>query len=165
MGKQRRGHASSATPAVTVLDLEGVDYVLHPYAHHDSATSYGDEAATALGVDPMRIFKTLVVDGDHGLAVAVVPVARQLDLKAAAHALGAKRLTLADQQHAQRTTGYVTGGISPIGQRKALPTVVDESALGWDTLFVSAGRRGLQVELAPRDLVEVTAATTAAIAR
>jgi Cys-tRNA(Pro)/Cys-tRNA(Cys) deacylase len=165
MSRRDKGHALSGTPAVTVLEQKGLAYVLHPYVHDDSATSYGDEAARALGVDPMRIFKTLVVDGDHGLAVAVVPVARQVDLKAAAHALGAKRLTLADQQHAQRSTGYVTGGISPIGQRKALPTVVDESALGWDTLFVSAGRRGLQVELAPRDLVEVTAARTAAIAR
>jgi len=155
----------TGTPAIAELVARGIDHTVHTYLHEATATSYGDEAATALGVDPMRIFKTLVVDGDHGLAVAVVPVGRQLDLKAAAHALGAKRLALADQEQAQRTTGYVTGGISPIGQRKALPTVVDESALGWDTLFVSAGRRGLQVELAPGDLVDVTAARTAAIAR
>jgi len=150
---------------VTVLEQKGLAYVLHPYVHDHTAAGYGDEAARALGIDPMRIFKTLVVDGDHGLAVAVVPVGRQLDLKAAAHALGVKRLALADQQQAQRATGYVTGGISPVGQRKALPTVVDTSALGWDSVFVSAGRRGLQVELAPRDLVEVTAARTAVIAR
>lgn len=128
-------------------------------------TAYGLEAAEALGVDPGRVFKTLVVDGGGRLAVAIIPVAAQLDLKAAGAALGVKKVELADPAAAERSSGMVRGGISPIGQRKALPTVLDESALGHETVFVSGGRRGFDVELAPADLVSLTRATTAAVAR
>jgi Cys-tRNA(Pro)/Cys-tRNA(Cys) deacylase len=118
------------------------------------------QAATALGLDPRAVFKTLVVDADGALIVCLVPAGAQLDLRA----LG-KRAKLADTAQAERTTGYVAGGISPLGQRRRLPTVVDGSALEWDTVLVSAGRRGLDVELAPADLVRLTGAVTAAVSR
>lgn len=162
MGKKK--HAGG-TPATVALERAGIAHTLHAYTHDDATTHFGEEAAAALGVEPTRIFKTLVVgDGDR-LAVAVVPVARQLDLKAMAHAVGAKKVDLADPAVAARSSGYVIGGISPVGQKHPLPTVVDESALVFDSVFVSAGRRGLQVELSPADLLRVTAATTASIAR
>lgn len=158
---------AAATPATKALVAAGVTFTLHPYDHDPATTAYGDEAATALGVDPARLFKTLIVDtgGRPSLAVAVVPVAGQLDLKAMADALGAKRVTMADPAAAARAGGSVVGGISPLGHKAQLRTVIDESALGFETVFVSAGRRGLQVELAPADLVRLTGATTARIGR
>ena len=146
------------TPATVALTRAGVAFTLHPYHHDDAATHFGEEAAAALGVEPTRIFKTLLADVGDELVVAVVPVARQLDLKALAAVLGAKRATMADPAAATRSTGYVLGGISPFGQRTRLRTVVDDSALGHATVLVSAGKRGLQVELAPADLVRVTGA-------
>lgn len=155
---------SGGTPATARLDQAAVAYTLHSYAHDARADSYGDEAAAALGVDPCRIFKTLIVAVDAKLACAVVPVAGMLSLKAFAAAVGAKRAELADPAKAQRATGYVLGGISPLGHKTRIPVVIDESALNFDTVFVSAGKRGLQVELAPRELVSLTAAQTASIA-
>lgn len=155
---------AAGTPATVALTRAGVAFTLHPYEHHDDTTAYGDEAAAQLGVDRNRIFKTLVADVGGQLTVAVVPVAHQLDLKALARACGAKKAEMADPAAAQRSSGYVLGGISPIGQRTALPTVIDASAAGHETVFVSAGRRGLQVELAPADLVGATGAITASIA-
>ena len=158
----------SATPATTALDAAGIAYTLHPYDHDPANRHFGDEAAAALGVDPLRIFKTLVVDTGTGrppLAVAVLPVAAQLDLKAMATALGVKKVDLADPAAAARSSGYLVGGISPIGQKTPLPTVIDETAELFDTVYVSAGRRGLQVELAPGDLLRVTGGEFADIAR
>ena len=152
------------TPAVAVLDRARVRYVLHPYAHDPRSTAFGDEAVAALGLDPRRVFKTLVASVDGALAVAVVPVAAQLDLKAFASALGGKRAAMAAAADAERSSGYVIGGISPLGQRKTLRTVVDTSAHAHPTVFVSAGRRGLQVELSPADLTRLTGAGTAPIA-
>ena len=146
------------TPATVALTRAGVAFTLHPYPHDDATTAFGDEAAAALGVDPGRIFKTLLADVGGELVVAVVPVARQLDLKALAAVLGAKRATMADPAAATRSTGYVLGGISPLGQRTRLRTVVDDSAATFPTVYVSAGKRGLQVELDPADLVAVTGA-------
>jgi Cys-tRNA(Pro)/Cys-tRNA(Cys) deacylase len=153
----------NATPATVALTQAGADFVLHSYQHAPGAQSYGEEAADALGVPYERVFKTLVVETDRGLAVAVVPVAVRLDLKACAAALTSKRATLADPVQAERATGYVVGGISPLGQRKRLPTVVDISALDFETIYFSAGRRGLQIEASPATLIELTAAITAAI--
>ena len=147
------------TPAVVGAQQAGIPFTLHEYAHDPAASSYGLEAAEKTGVDPARVFKTLVVAQDGKLSVAIVPVAAQLDQRA----LG-KRAALADRAAAERATGYVLGGISPLGQRKRLPTVVDESALGHETIFVSAGRRGLELELAPGDLVTLTDARVAAVA-
>ncbi len=145
-----------ATPATVALDRLGVTYRRHPYAHDPAAASYGLEAAQALGVAPERVLKTLLVDTGHGLAVGIVPVAGQLDLKAMAAALGVKGVRMADTAAAERSTGYVVGGISPVGQRRALPTVLDESAFGHPTVYVSGGRRGFDLELAADDLVTVT---------
>ncbi|WP_037906091.1 Cys-tRNA(Pro) deacylase [Actinacidiphila yeochonensis] len=166
--------AGGGTPATVALDRAGVAYSVHAYAH-DAASdlSYGLEAAAALGavlgVDPAevegRVFKTLVAEVDGALTVAVVPVSGSLDLKALATAAGGKRAAMADPAAAERTTGYVRGGISPLGQRKALPTVVDATALAHPTVFVSAGKRGLEVELAPAALVELTRAVTAPVGR
>ena len=157
--------AESGTPAMVVLTRAGVAYTVHPYEHDPRATSYGLEAAAALGVAPERVFKTLVAEVDGRLAVAVVPVTGQLDLKALAAALGGKKAAIADPAAAERSSGYVVGGISPIGQRKRLATVVDASALEHPTVYVSAGRRGADLELAPADLVAVTAATLASVSR
>jgi Cys-tRNA(Pro)/Cys-tRNA(Cys) deacylase len=143
----------------------GVRFTLHPYRHDPATPSYGREAAEALGVAPERVFKTLVADVDGALTVAVVPVSRQLDLKALAAAVGGKRASMAEPAKAERTTGYVVGGISPLGQRKSLPTVVDDSVLGLHAVLVSAGRRGLDLELSVDDLVRLTRATLAPIAR
>ena len=133
---------------------------MHEYPHDPSAESYGLEAAEALGLDPARVFKTLVADITGALTVCIVPVAAQLDLRA----LG-KHASLADITRAERATGYVAGGISPLGQRRALPTLVDTSALTFDTVHVSAGRRGLEIELAPHDLVALTHANVRDLAR
>ncbi len=133
---------------------------MHEYDHDPRAVSYAGEAADVLGLDPRRVFKTLVVTVGDGLAVAVVPAADQLDLKAVG-----KRAAMAETARAEKVTGYVAGGISPLGQRKRLPTFVDESATGHDTVFVSAGRRGLEIELAPADLVALTGAEVRALAR
>jgi len=151
------------TPATVLLDRRGIAHTLHPYRVAADAPNYGAEVAAALGVDPARVFKTLVAEVDGALTVAVVPVTGELDLKALATAAGGKRAALADRALAERTTGYVRGGISPLGQRKRLPTVVDASAQGFATVYVSAGRRGLQVELPPANLVELTSATVAPI--
>lgn len=153
--------AAGGTPATLALDRDGAAYTLHPYAHDPRTTHFGDEAAAALGMDRGRIFKTLVADAGGELVVAVVPVAGQLDLKALAGAAGAKRAVLADPAVAARTTGYVLGGISPLGQRTRLRTFLDTSAGGFPTIFVSAGKRGLQVELAPDTLARLTGATSA----
>jgi Cys-tRNA(Pro)/Cys-tRNA(Cys) deacylase len=156
----------AATPAVQVLERAGVPHSLHPYdPEHAEDQGYGEAAAAALGVPPERLFKTLVTRVDGALTVAVVPVSGTLDLKALAAAAGGRKAGMAEPADAERTTGYVRGGISPLGQRKALPTVVDDSALGFGTVLVSAGRRGLQVELSPTDLVRLTRARTAPIGR
>ncbi len=156
---------TGGTPATAALGAAGVPFTVHSYEHDPAAASYGEEACQALGVAAERVFKTLVAEVDGALTVAVVPVAGSLDLKALAAAVGGKRAAMADPAVAERTTGYVRGGISPLGQRKRLATVVDASALGHPTVFVSAGRRGLEVELAPADLVRVAAASTAPIGR
>jgi Cys-tRNA(Pro)/Cys-tRNA(Cys) deacylase len=160
----KKTHAGS-TPATAVLTRAGIEFTLHPYDHDPRTASYGFEAATALGVDPARVFKTLVAALERDLVVGIVPVAGQLDLKALAAALGGSRAQMADVNAAERSSGYVAGGISPIGQRRPLRTVLDTSALEHATVYVSAGRRGLDVELAPRDLVRVTGAVMAPIAR
>ncbi|MDH4144329.1 MAG: Cys-tRNA(Pro) deacylase [Acidimicrobiia bacterium] len=161
----------AATPAVRVLDRAKVGYTVHTYDHDPRADGYGAEAADALGLDPHRVFKTLLVAAD-GLrapaavgiaAVGIVPVSSQLDLKAVATALGAKRAAMADPADAQRLTGYVLGGISPLGQKRALPTVLDDSARDFDTVFVSGGRRGMEIELAPDDLARLTDAVVARV--
>jgi Cys-tRNA(Pro)/Cys-tRNA(Cys) deacylase len=138
---------------------------VHAYPHDEATTSYGSEAAEAMGVPAERVFKTLLADVDGVLTVAVVPVAGQLDLKALAAAAGGKRAAMADPAVAERSTGYVLGGISPLGQRRPLPTVVDASALDHPTVYVSAGRRGLEVELAPAELIRLTRARSAPIGR
>lgn len=156
----------AATPAVQVLERARVAHTLHPYdPEHPGDSGYGEAAVAALGSDPRQVFKTLVARVDGALTVAVVPVAGTLDLKALAAAAGGRKAVMADPADAERTTGYVRGGISPLGQRKALPTLVDESAMEFATVLVSAGRRGLQVELAPADLVRLTRARTAPIGR
>ncbi|HET7784298.1 MAG TPA: Cys-tRNA(Pro) deacylase [Arthrobacter sp.] len=158
-----RKSAAQGTPATAALAAAGVPFVLHPYTHDPAAASYGAEAAEVLGVDPSRVFKTLMVEVEGRLAVGIVPVSGTLDLKAFAAALGAKKAAMADPAAAQRRTGYVLGGISPLGQRLPSPTVLDASALALDTLLVSGGRRGLDIELAPADLVRLTDAVTASI--
>ncbi|MFL6080368.1 MAG: Cys-tRNA(Pro) deacylase [Ornithinibacter sp.] len=155
----------SGTPATVALTAAGVAFTQHAYEHDPTARSFGLEAADVLGLPAEQVFKTLVVDTGAGLAVAVVPVAGQLDLKAMADAVGAKRVTMADPAAAQRSSGYVVGGISPIGQKRRLPTVVDESAELFDVVYVSGGRRGLDLGLSPADLVRVTGADVADIAR
>lgn len=168
MAKNTRQDAKArgaGTPATVALTQAKVDFTVHTYDHDPAAPSYGTEAADAMGVAPHRVFKTLLADVDGKLTVAVVPVSGQLDLKALAAAVGGKRAAMADPAAAERTTGYVLGGISPLGQRKKLPTVIDQSALEYETVFCSGGRRGLEIELAPADLVRLTSATTAAVGR
>ena len=157
--------AGKGTPATIALSRAGVKHALHPYSHDPSSSSYGEEAAVALGVPAERVFKTLLADVDGRLVVAVVPVSGSLDLKALAEAVSGKRAAMADVALAERATGYVAGGISPLGQRKKLPTVVDTSALDFPTIYVSGGRRGLDVELSPSDLMSLTSATAAAIGK
>ncbi|WP_419787126.1 Cys-tRNA(Pro) deacylase [Pseudodesulfovibrio sp.] len=153
------------TPAIKQAKQAKIKYTIHEYDHDPAADSFGKEAAAKLGVDPGRVFKTLVVDGGGTLYVAVVPVMHQLDLKLMAKAVGAKKLAMADVKLVERTTGYVVGGVSPLGQKKALPTVIDESAMEGATMFVSGGKRGLDIELAPEDLAGLTRATFAPVAR
>jgi Cys-tRNA(Pro)/Cys-tRNA(Cys) deacylase len=155
---------AASTPAVAALERAGVPFTQHPYEHDPRHPSYGLEAAEALGLDPQQVLKTLLAQVGDRLAVAVLPVSASLDLKALAAALGAKRASLARPQDAERATGYVVGGISPLGQRTRLATVVDESAARLDVVYVSGGRRGLDVGLAPADLVRLTGATLAPIA-
>ncbi|MDX2393295.1 MULTISPECIES: Cys-tRNA(Pro) deacylase [unclassified Streptomyces] len=155
----------AGTPAIVALTAAGVEFTTHAYEHDPAHPSYGEEAAEALGIPAERVFKTLVADVDGVLTVAVVPVSGSLDLKALASASGGKRAAMADPALAERTTGYVRGGISPLGQRKRLRTVVDASAAAHPTVCVSAGRRGLEVELTPTDLTALTGAVVAPIAR
>jgi Cys-tRNA(Pro)/Cys-tRNA(Cys) deacylase len=155
--------AGRGTPATALLDKQKVAYALHAYEHDPRHESYGLEAAEALGIPPERVFKTLVADVDGRLAVGVVPVTGQLDLKALAAAVGGKKARMADVAAAERATGYVAGGISPLGQKKRLPVALDASAEAFDTIYCSAGRRGLEVEIAPKDLVRLTQAVVAAI--
>ena len=154
---------AGGTPATVALTAAGIEHTAHAYPHDPRSTSYGLEAAEALGLDPARVHKTLMASVDGALTVAIVPVSGQLDLKALARAVGGSKAVMADPAAAQRATGYVVGGISPIGQRRAHPTVLDERALAWPTIFVSGGKRGLDLELAPADLVRITDALTAPI--
>ena len=159
----------ASTPAIQAALRAGIAHTVHEYEHDPSVTSYGDEAAAALGFDPARIHKTLVVDvernGRRELVVAVVPVDAQLDLKALATAVDGKRAEMASATAAERSSGYVVGGISPLGQRKPLLTVIDEDATLYETVHVSAGRRGLEIELAADDLCALTNGRFAAIAK
>ncbi|MGB1311853.1 MAG: Cys-tRNA(Pro) deacylase [Leucothrix sp.] len=146
------------TPAIKQAERKGIRFTVHQYEHDPTVQAYGEEAATAMGTDAARVFKTLLIalNGDSKkLAVAVVPVSGQLNLKAAASAFGAKKAAMADTRIAQNTTGYIVGGISPLGQKKQLPTIIDESAFGFESIFVSAGRRGLEIELAAEDLQQL----------
>ena len=147
------------------LERAKIPFTLHEYDHDPRHESYGAEASEALGVSPDRVFKTLVAEVDGALVTGVVPVEGQLDLKALAAACGGKKAAMAQVAVAERATGYVAGGISPVGQRKRLPVVLDSSALRFETVFCSAGRRGLEIELAPADLVRAAAARVASIAR
>lgn len=155
--------AGPGTPATLALAKAGIAFTAHAYEHDPAATSYGMEAAEVLGIAPERVFKTLMADVGGTLAVAIVPVNGTLDLKALAQALGHKKAAMADPAAAQRRTGYVLGGISPIGQRQPSPTVLDSSALNHGTIFVSGGQRGFDIELSPADLIAVTKASTAKI--
>ncbi|OBK14039.1 YbaK/EbsC family protein [Mycobacterium asiaticum] len=159
--------AASATPAIAALIKAGVPHEVVKFAHDPREQSFGAAAVSALtdagDVAPEQIFKTLVIAVPDGLAVAVVPVPSKLSLKAAAAALGVAKAVMAEPAAVQRATGYVVGGVSPLGQRRQLPTVVDETALGWHRIFCSAGRRGWDVAVAPRDLIRLTEATTADI--
>ncbi|MBL6945913.1 MAG: Cys-tRNA(Pro) deacylase [Rhodospirillales bacterium] len=156
------------TPAVTMAKKAGVSFNIHRYDHDPDAQTYGGEAAEKLGLPENRVFKTLLASmslaGKETLVVGVVPVGGMLDLKRLASAVGGKKAEMADAAHAQRVTGYLVGGISPLGQKRRLPTVIDETALQFETVFVSAGRRGLEIELSPDDLKKLTNARTAAIA-
>ncbi|MQA04682.1 MAG: Cys-tRNA(Pro) deacylase [Streptosporangiales bacterium] len=157
--------SGTGTPATVAAKRAKVAYTLHTYDHDPrSGVSYGEEAAAALGVPADQVFKTLLATVDGTLSVAVVPVSTALDLKALAAAAGGKKATLADSKDAERATGYVVGGISPLGQKRRLPTYVDESAAEFATVYVSAGRRGLDIELAPADLLHLTAGTYAPVA-
>ena len=156
--------AGQGTPATALLAKRKVPHTLHSYDHDPRHESYGLEAAEALGIEADRVFKTLVAEVDGKLAVGVVPVTGQLDLKALAAALKGKKARMAEVAAAERATGYVAGGISPLGQKKRLPVVIDASAREFATVFCSAGRRGLEVELAPAALAELTGAVLAPIA-
>jgi Cys-tRNA(Pro)/Cys-tRNA(Cys) deacylase len=157
--------AAGPTPAVTVAARAGIDYEVHRYDHDPDAPSYGQEAAEALGLADERVFKTLVVNVDDRFVVAVVPVSGELDLKKLAAAVGGRKAAMAHPSEAERATGYVVGGISPLGLKRRLPVVVDRAATAWGTIFVSAGRRGLEIELAAADLVRLAGAQVASVAR
>ncbi|MGB3910271.1 MAG: Cys-tRNA(Pro) deacylase [Pseudolysinimonas sp.] len=154
-----------STPAIAALRAAGIPFTERSYLHDPAVTDFGREAADALGVEPDRVFKTLLADVDGRLVVGIVPVAGKLDLKALAAAAGGKKAVMADAALAERRTGYVVGGISPIGQKSRHETVLDETAELWDTVFVSGGRRGLDLELTPADLIRATSAVVADIAR
>lgn len=156
------------TPAITLAEKKGIHFEVHQYQHDPANTNFGLEAAEAMNQDPSRVFKTLLfsLNGDSkNLGVAVVPVLGMLDLKAAAKAAGGKKADMADPKIAEKITGYIVGGISPLGQKKRLPTFVDESAKSFDTIYVSAGRRGLEIELDATDLLALTGGKFAAIAK
>lgn len=154
------------TPGIKSAKRAKINYELHTYDHDPNAASYGEEAAEKLGVAPEKVFKTLVVELDGStLAVCVIPVINQLDLKAAAKVLGAKKAKMADKNHVQRTTGYVLGGVSPLGQKKRLKTVIHDSAQSHATIYVSAGKRGLDIELDPEDLKNLTSGRFAPVAK
>jgi Cys-tRNA(Pro)/Cys-tRNA(Cys) deacylase len=153
------------TPAINQARKSGIAFHIHEYTHDAATESYGLEAAEKLGVDPKRVFKTLVADAQGVLIVGIVPVSTSLDLKALAAAAGVKRAEMADIADAERATGYVAGGISPLGQKKRLRTILDNSAAAFATIFVSAGRRGLEIELAPNDLIKLCTGEMAVIAR
>ncbi|WP_028658797.1 Cys-tRNA(Pro) deacylase [Nocardioides insulae] len=163
--KRTKRAGVGGTPATVALAAAGIEFELRSYPHDPRAPSFGLEAAEALGVPPDRAFKTLMADAAGRLVVGIVPVDRQLDLKALARAVGVARATMAELAAAERATGYVAGGISPIGQRRTHQTVLDESALEHEHILVSGGRRGLDLELAPAALIAATGATTAAISR
>jgi Cys-tRNA(Pro)/Cys-tRNA(Cys) deacylase len=152
---------AAGTPATALLTAEKVPFTSHHYDVSPDAPNYGALVAEALDVAPERMFKTLIAEVDGSLTVAVVPVTGELDLKALAAAIGGKRAVLADRAVAERSSGYVRGGISPLGQRKQLPTVIDEAALDLDLMYVSGGRRGLQLALPPQDLIRLSSATVA----
>lgn len=162
MAKKPRDHG---TPATVALTRAGIEFETLTYEHDPRAQSFGLEAADALGLDPACVFKTLVAQtdrkADHGLVVAIIPVSHQLSLKSLAAAVGAKKATMADKTVVERTTGYVVGGVSPLGQKRPLTTVVDTSAEGLERMYVSGGKRGFDLGLAPSDLVQVLGATYA----
>ena len=157
--------AGQGTAATALLTRRGIAHTVHTYDHDPRHWSYGAEAAQALGIEPGRVLKTLVAEVDGALTVGVVPVAAQLALKALAAAVGGKKAAMADVTAAERATGYVAGGISPLGQRRRLPVVIDSAAMAFPTVFCSGGRRGLEIELAPADLARAANATVASIAR
>ncbi len=165
MAKKGKARSAGGTPATVALTRAGIAFTVHEYHHDPRATSFGLEAADALGLDPAQVFKTLMATVDGTLTVGIVPVSGQLDLKALARAAGGSRAAMADVAAAERATGYVAGGISPVGQKRPHPTVIDESALAHDVVYVSGGRRGLDLGLAPGDLVRATDATVAPISR
>ena len=154
----------AGTPALVILQRAGVAHTVHTYEHDPAAESFGMEAAQALGLDPACVFKTLLAEVDGAATVGIVPVTGQLDLKGLAAARGGKRARMMEVAAAERMTGYVAGGISPIGQRKTLPTVIDQSAESLPTMYVSGGQRGLDIGIAPADLARLTNATYAPIA-
>jgi Cys-tRNA(Pro)/Cys-tRNA(Cys) deacylase len=156
--------AGRGTTATVALERAGISFAVHEYAHDPRHESYGLEASQALGISPERVFKTLIAEVDGTLLTGVVPVTCQLDLKALAAAFGGKKAAMAPVPAAERATGYVAGGISPVGQRKRLPVLIDTSAMSFSTVFCSAGRRGLEIELAPADLVRAADAAVARIA-
>lgn len=161
----KKSRTPGGTPATLALSAAGISYRVHTYEHDPRAVSYGMEAADALGITPERVFKTLLASLDGALVVAIVPVSGRLDLKALARALGGAKAVMAEVEAAERATGYVAGGISPMGQRRTHRTVLDTSALDLETVLVSGGRRGLDLELAPTDLVAITGAVIATIGR
>jgi len=155
---------ATGTPATKLLASTGVTFIAHEYSHDPNSTSFGLEAAEKLGVDPNRVFKTLIANVDESFAVAIVPVNQQVSLKSLSRALGAKRAAMADPAQAARLTGYVVGGISPLGQKRLLTTVIDLSANDFETILVSGGRRGFDIELSPNDLASLLSAIFAEIA-
>lgn len=165
MAQGKSGKRATATPATGALASLGIPYALHAYTHDPGTTDYGHEAAQSLGVDPERVFKTLVAEVDSELVVAIVPVSGTLDLKALAAAVGGKRASMADPARAERATGYRVGGISPLGQKHPLPMVLDTTAMDFESILVSAGRRGLDLEIMPVHLVAAVNARTAPIGR
>jgi Cys-tRNA(Pro)/Cys-tRNA(Cys) deacylase len=152
------------TPAIKLLKKQKVPHTIHEYKHDSSVHSYGEEAAQKMGVDPKRVFKTLVVQSDKMMAVGIVPVSSTLNLKSMAKALGVKKVAMADPKNVENTTGYILGGVSPLGQKKRLKTLIDESAFEYESIFVSAGKRGLEVEVDPKDLEKLLQADKAKIA-